>query len=68
MGQRFANMSGFNWLSKLASLIDTKIVGLYRDLSLAVIQLANGPKKDMIRKDIIALFKFKDLLLPLIQP
>ena len=44
-------------LGKLASLIGTKNVGLYRDDGLAVIHQANGPKSDRIRKDIIDLFK-----------
>ena len=38
-------------LSKLAPLVDTKNVGLYRDDGLAVIHQANGPKMDgKIRK------------------
>ena len=44
-------------LDKLAPLIDTKNVGLYRDYGLAVTHQANGPKMDRIRKDSIALFK-----------
>ena len=44
-------------LCKLAPLIATKKVGLYRDEGLAVIHQANGPKMDKIRKDIIALVK-----------
>ena len=48
-------------LGKLAPLIGTKNVGLYRDDGLAVIHQANGPKMDRIRKDIIALFKSKGL-------
>ena len=48
-------------LGKLASLIGTKNVGLYRDDGLAVIHQANGPKMDRKRKDIIALFKSERL-------
>ena len=48
-------------LVKLAPLIGTKNVGLYRDDGLAVIHQANGPKTDRIRKDIIALFKSEEL-------
>ena len=52
---------GLYLLGKLAPLIGTKNVGLYRDDGLAVIHQANGPKMDRIRKDIIALFKSKGL-------
>ena len=48
-------------LGKLAPLIVTKNVGLYRDDGLAVIHQANGPNMDRIRKDIIALFKSEGL-------
>ena len=52
---------GLYLLGKLAPLIGTKNVGLYRDDGLAVIHHANGPKMDRIRKDIIALFKSEGL-------
>ena len=48
-------------LGKLAPLTGTRNIGLYRDNVLAVINQANGPKIDMIRKDIIALFKSEGL-------
>ena len=48
-------------LSKLAPLVDTKNLGLYRDDGLAVIHKANGPKMDRIRKDINTLFKSEGL-------
>ena len=48
-------------LGKLAPLIGTKSVGLYRNDGLAVIHQANGPKMDRIRKDIIALLKSEGL-------
>ena len=48
-------------LGKLAPLTGTKNITLYRDNGLAVINQANGPKMDMIRKDIIALFKSEGL-------
>ena len=48
-------------LGKLAPVIGTKNVGLYRDDGLAAIHQANGPKTDRIRKDIIALFKSEGL-------
>ena len=44
-------------LGKLAPLIGTKNVGLYRDEGLAVMHQADGEKIDRIRKGIIALFK-----------
>ena len=47
--------------SKLAPVIGTKNIGLYRDDGLVVIHHANGPKMDRIRKDIIALFKSEGL-------
>ena len=48
-------------LNKLAPLIGTKNVGLYRDDGLAVIHQADGPNMDRIRKDIITLFKSEGL-------
>ena len=48
-------------LDKLAPLIGTKNIGLYRDDGLAVIHQANGLKMDRIRKNIIALFKSEGL-------
>ena len=47
------------FLDKIASLIGTKNVRLDRDDGL--IHQANGPKSNMKRKDIIALFKSKGL-------
>ena len=47
------------FLDKIASLIGTKNVGLDRDDGL--IHQANGPKSNMKRKDIIALFKSEGL-------
>ena len=51
----------FYLLGKLAPLIGTKNVRLYRDDSFAVIHQANGTKMDRIRKDVINLFKFEGL-------
>ena len=56
-GVEVCELVGLYLLGKLAPLIGTKNVGLYRDDGLAVIHQANGPKKDRIRKDIIAYFK-----------
>ena len=56
-GAEVCELVGLYLLGKLATLIGTKNVGLYRDDGLAVIHQANGPKMDRIRKDIIGLFK-----------
>ena len=60
-GAEVCELVGLYLSGKLAPLIGTKYVGLYRDDGLAVIHQANGPKMDRIRKDIIALFKSKGL-------
>ena len=60
-GAEVCELVGLYLLGKLAPLIGTKNVGLYRDDGLAVIHQANGPKLDRIRKDIIALFRFEGL-------
>ena len=54
-------LMGLYFSGKLAHLIGTKNVALYRDDGLAVIHQANGTKIDRIRKDIIALFKYEGL-------
>ena len=60
-GAEVCELVGLYLLGKLATLIGTKNVGLYRDDGLAVIHQANGPNMDRIRKDIIALFKSEGL-------
>ena len=60
-GAEVCELVGLYLLGKLAPLIGTKNVGLYRDDGLAVIHQANGPKMDRIRKNIIALFKSERL-------
>ena len=60
-GAEVCELVGLYLLGKLAPLIGTKNVGLYRDDGLAVIHQANGPNMDRIRKDIIALFKSEGL-------
>ena len=52
---------GLYLLSRLSAVIDKSSVDLYRDDGLAVINNANGPKLDRIRKDTIALFKEEGL-------
>ena len=61
MGAEVCELLELYLLGKLAPLIGTKNVGLYRDDGLAVIHQTNGPKMDRIRKDIIALFKSEGL-------
>ena len=60
-GAEVCELFGLYLLSKLASLIGTKNIGLYRDNGLAAIHQAKGPKIDKIRKDIIPLFKSEGL-------
>ena len=61
MGAEVCELLELYLLGKLAPLIGTKNVGLYRDHGLAVIHQTNGPKMDRIRKDILALFKSEGL-------
>ena len=60
-GPEVCELVGFYLLSKLAPLIGTKNVRLYRDDGLAVIHQANKPEMDRTRKDIIALFESEGL-------
>ena len=60
-GAEVCELVGLYLLSNFAPLIGSKNVGLYRNDGLAVIDQANGPKMDRIRKDIIALFKSEGL-------
>ena len=46
-------------LSKIVAVIDLDNVGLYRDDGVAVIHIANDPKRERPRKNIIATFKTK---------
>ena len=59
-GAEVCELVGLYLLSKLAPLVSTKNVGLYRGDGLPVIHRA-GPIMDKIRKDIIALFKSERL-------
>ena len=60
-GAETCELVGLYILKKLSVIINSKNVGLYRDDGLAVIDNANGPKMDKIRKDIIKVFKDEDL-------
>ena len=48
-------------LNNLCTIIDKKMIGLYRDDGLTAISNANGPKLDSIRKKIVACFKEQGL-------
>ena len=52
-GAEVCEIVGLYLLEKLSTLIDKKKIGLYRDDGLSVIDNANGPKLDRLRKDII---------------
>ena len=51
----------FDLLSKNSVHIDSDYIGLYKDDALAVINNANGPKLDRIRKNTIAIFQSEGL-------
>ena len=44
------------WLPYLSNIIDKEKIGLYRVDGFSVIENANGPKLDRLRKDVIAIF------------
>ena len=48
-------------MSKNSVHIDSDYIGLYKDDALAVINNANGPKLDRIRKNTIAIFQSEGL-------
>ena len=60
-GVEIRELVGLYFLNQLSTVIDKSSVALYRDGGLAVINNANSPKLDRIRKDIIALFKKEGL-------
>ena len=43
-------------LTQLSTIVDKSSAGWYRDDGLVATDYANGPKLDIIKKDIIALF------------
>ena len=59
-GVEICELAGLYILSKLVSLVGTKIFGLYRDDG-----QANGRKMNRIKKDIMALLKSKGLSIPI---
>ena len=56
MVRRSASLLVFIYIGKLSNIIDKKKIGLYRDDGLPVIENANGPELDRLRKDVIAIF------------
>ena len=60
-GAEVCELVGLYLLNKIKSLLGSKNVGLYKDDGLAIIQKANGPKVDRLRKAIISLFKDEGL-------
>ena len=55
-GGEICELVGIYLLGKLSNIVDRNNIGLYRDDGLCVIENANGPKLDRLRKDIIAIF------------
>ena len=60
-GAEVCELVGLYLLEKLSNLLGKTEVGLYRDDGLAIVQNANGPKMDKLRKEIVALFKIEGL-------
>ena len=46
---------GIYFLGNLSNIIDKEKIGLYRDDELSVVENANRPKLDRLRKDVIAI-------------
>lgn len=60
-GAETCELVGSYLLNELASIVQKDQIGLYRDDGLLVVHDANGPGLDRLRKDIIKLFKSKNL-------
>ena len=60
-GAEICEIVGLYLLDKLSVLLHKEDVGLYRDDGLAVVDNANGPKLDKLRKKIITIFKAEGL-------
>ena len=54
-GAEVYELVGIYLLGKLSNIINKRNIGLYRDDGLPVIENANGPKLDRVRKDVIAI-------------
>ena len=60
-GAEVCEIVGLYLLDKFSVLLSQDNAGLYRDDRLGVVNDANGPKLDRLRKDIIAIFKSEGL-------
>lgn len=60
-GAEVCELVGLYMLNKLRNIITNENIGLYRDDGLAVVENANGPKMDKIRKSIIKIFQEENL-------
>ena len=60
-GAKVCEIVGLYLLDKVSVLLSKDNAGLYRDDGLGVVNDANGPKLDRLRKDIIAIFKSEGL-------
>ena len=60
-GAEICEIVGLYLLDKLSVLLHKENVGLYRDDGLAVVDNANGPKLDKLRKKITTIFKAEGL-------
>ena len=60
-GAETCDLVGLYMLNKLSRILKSTNIGLYRDDGLAVVENANGPMMDRIRKDIIKTFKEENL-------
>ena len=60
-GAEVCELVGFYLWSKVAPLVGTKHVGLFRDDGLAVIDQVDGPKMEKVRKKVMAPFESEGL-------
>lgn len=60
-GAEVSELVGLYLLSKITTILPTQCVGLYRDDGLAIIEHANGPMLDRIRKKLHSCFKKEGL-------
>ena len=66
-GAEICELVGLYLLSKLAPLVGTKNIELYRDDGLTVIQQVNGTKLDRVRKILLHCSNLRKFQLPLTE-
>ena len=66
-GAQICELVGLYLLSKLAPLVGTKNIELYRDNGLAVIQQVTGTKLDRVKKILLHCSNLRKFQLPLIE-